>query len=265
MDIKKALLVFAPLVLIVGVIGVTVLLLSQPQDTRSSAQVPNLPAPTAVPACQTPAQVTNVRMSYPNCPENSQECIFTEASCTWDAVTGATSYTVKATQVESGAVAKNETISAPTTKIVFPVTAGKTYQCDVSAVNACGAGAPGSDSLLCQVEAGPSPSPSPVPVVTTAPTPVPTVNYYTCGQPGCSATSPCINGLECVQTSGGQSYCTYPIYKTACQGSPSTTSCCSAPAQPRPTLPPTGSTSTSIMLGAGLVLMMIIGGAFILL
>ncbi len=122
---------------------------------------------TPTPSCQVPSVVSNVKVEYPSC-EGSQ-CSFEQASCSWDALTGATSYAVKISQTESGEVVRNDTATSSTTKVVFSVVQNKTYQCDISAVNSCGTGPAGTHSLLCAVE-GVELTPTPVPTSTPEPT-----------------------------------------------------------------------------------------------
>jgi hypothetical protein len=157
--------------------GGTITPTSTPSSTLTPTPISGL-TPTSTPACQVPPVVTNVKVEYPSC-EGSQ-CSFEQASCSWDGISGATSYAIKISQTESGEVVRNDTVASSTTKVVFSVVQNKTYECDVSAVNSCGTGPAGIDSLLCAVqgvEATPTPT---TPVATPAPTiiaqvsPVPT-------------------------------------------------------------------------------------------
>jgi len=144
-----------------------VYLSSQQQDPRSRADEP------AAGTCQAPAQVTGVLVDYPYC--NGDQCSFTQASCEWTPVSGATSYNATITEVETSrtiAPSPASPINASTTKVTFPVTTGKTYKCDVSAVNSCGAGPVGTHSLLCQADTSTFPTSTPIPTV--IPSPIPT-------------------------------------------------------------------------------------------
>lgn len=127
-------------------------------------------------ACTTPGTVTNVKITYPACANG--QCSFTSATCTWDATLNAATYTVKVTEVDTNTIVTSQSITAPTTTITFPVTSGKTYKCDVTAVNSCGqAGGTGSDSLLCKVDgvfASPTAVPTQPPIIG-APNPQPTL------------------------------------------------------------------------------------------
>lgn len=162
---------------VAAAILIIVSFINQPQDTRSSAQETSL-TPTPTSTCQTPGGVQNVRIDYPYC--QGSACSSTQASCSWDAVTGAVSYTVKVTEIETGTIVKNnQIITAPPLTLVFSINNGKTYQCDVAATNACGtSGQIGTDQRLCEtaVVATPVPTATPAPT-TTQPTatPVPTL------------------------------------------------------------------------------------------
>lgn len=115
-----------------------------------------------------PGQVQNVLIEYPSCVGN--ECTFTEASCSWSPTSGAATYSVKITDVNENALIKNESFSASTDIITFPVVNGRTYKCDVAAVNSAGtAGPEGSASLLCQVDQVESSPPTATPVPTRPP------------------------------------------------------------------------------------------------
>ncbi len=165
MSSKQILLLFLGLVVVLGAIGTTVYLTRQQQDTRSSAQTPGE-------GCTVPAPVQNVLITYPNCTADNN-CSLTQANCTWSAVDGATGYQLTVTETDSNTIVKTEAVTG--TSSIFDVTQGKTYQCDVQAVNSCGESGPaGSHTLLCEVDALVS-SPSPTPVVTTPPTPTPTL------------------------------------------------------------------------------------------
>lgn len=110
--------------------------------------------------CATPAQVPNVQVSYPSCV--GDQCNFTQAGCSWGAVTGASNYQVKATEVDTGTVVYNQTVAASVANVVFPITQKRTYKCDVSAVNSCGnVGIAGTHSLLCEADAAVTTTPIP--------------------------------------------------------------------------------------------------------
>lgn len=186
---KRVLIIGLLVTVLLIAIPLTVYIANQQQDVRSSAQIPpasgdiaviatSTPvatatnAPTSTPlatptlaatlaptatiavtggACQTPSAVSGVELNYPSC--EGTQCNFAEASCTWAAVNGAVSYTVKVTQVESGTVTKTTTVAAPTATSAFPVEQGKTYRCDITAVNSCGtSGEAGSAQAICEVD-----------------------------------------------------------------------------------------------------------------
>lgn len=120
-------------------------------------------------SCTAPAVATGVQVEFPGC--NGTQCDLTQASCKWNSQSDAASYNVTVTEVETSTVIKNsESESASTTKILFAVTQGKTYKCDVVAVSTCGGlAAAASDQLLCQADAIIT-----TPTATIAPTATPT-------------------------------------------------------------------------------------------
>lgn len=107
--------------------------------------------PTTAGACTAPEIVSNVEFNYPSCV--GTQCNFTQASCSWAAVNGATSYTIKITQVESGTITATNTVTAPAVTFAFPVEQGKTYRCEISAVNSCGTSAQAASAeAFCAVD-----------------------------------------------------------------------------------------------------------------
>ncbi len=241
MTIVKGIILGLVVVALLGGIGATVYLVNQQQDIRSRAQSASTsPSPTttataaatSTPAssCQSPSQVTVYEFEYPGC--NGSSCSSDQAACGWDAVSGATNYNIKVTEIESGKVIKEDTVPSSNTKYIFKVTAGNSYRCDVSAVNACGTGSAGSMTGVCKIEGSIAPSSTP------APTPPPSVTPISCGYTGCSATVPCTNGSVCVQTASGQNYCAIQAFVTACQTNPTIQNCCQPPAVATPTPQP---------------------------
>lgn len=133
-------------------------------------------------SCSAPAIASGVTVEYPGC--NGSSCDLVQASCAWASQADAASFNVTVTEVETGTVIKNnESQLSTTTKILFNITQGRTYKCDVVAVSACGGLATAtSDQLLCEADAlidTPTPSPTTVvsgPTATTAPpTATPTI------------------------------------------------------------------------------------------
>lgn len=208
--IKKAFFLSFFLLLLVS-IPVTLFLISQRQEVRQQAQTTS---------CPIPSQVTGVKITYPNC--EGTQCSFTQANCSWDASTDATSYKLKITEVDTEAIVKDETVTS-TTRVVFSVTQGRTYRCEVSAINSCGNKGPsGTDTVLCQVE-GAVVSPTPTPSPTGEPAPSPT------GEP------------------------TLTLTPTPLPTSPPSTKA------PVPTLPAPGSAETLIIGGIGTLILMLVG------
>lgn len=136
---------------------------------NSNNQTINIPQSYA--QCTAPSQVQNVQVSYPACV--GTQCDLNSLSCSWGAVTGATAYQVTITQVETGTVVYNQQVASSTTSVTQSITQNKTYQCQVAAVNACGTGPAGSQSLLCAINA--LVSPTVAPTSTPIPAPIPTV------------------------------------------------------------------------------------------
>lgn len=255
--------------ILLPIVAVTVYFVGQQQDVRSRAATPT-PTVTGtqsgstqqLASCPAPAQVQNVTVVYPDNTVTPNS--FTSAACTWDAVTGAASYTVKITQVETNTVVKNDTTT--NTHYSFPVAQTNTYQCDVSAVAACGTAGPvGTGQALCQIN-GLVSSPTPTPLVQVTSGPTPTPGPSVCGY-SCTTSAGCTSGLICAIATNGQGYCAQPNLQQACVASPSLSACCIPPATtttPRPTIPPTGGTTDTVIAGVG-VLSTIATGIFLLL
>lgn len=229
---------------IVGGVGLGVLRLSNSQNSQNLASSAKTEegtfTPSSIPAivtnvtaqsCTTPPEVSTVEVSYPSCV--GSQCSFVEADCTWEAVSGATNYTVKVTEVESGSIVKNVTAQGSATSYTFPVTQNKTYRCEVAAVNACGTSGPaGAGEALCAVDGltvSTEPSATPIPTPTPKPSPL------ACGT-SCTTTADCQTGLVCLKMPTGTGYCANPAYQQACSENPSVSTCCKAP--PKPTPPP---------------------------
>jgi hypothetical protein len=82
------------------------------------------------------------------------------------------------TELETSTVILNNASQpSATTKIIFAITQGRTYKCDVVAVSACGGlSAASSDQLLCEADAIlDTPTPAPPTAVPDQPTATPTI------------------------------------------------------------------------------------------
>lgn len=269
MDRRTAVILGGVVVALMGVIGLTVYLLQSQQDVRSRAQTGPTPQASPTQSCPIPAQVQNVLVEFPNCVGDI--CNFTQASCSWNSVAGATKYQLTITEVDTSTIIKNGEEEAAITRVVFPITQNRTYKCEVSAKNSCGAsGQSGSHSLLCEVDAAVV-TPTPIP-----PTQAPVQND--CGF-ACASNENCKSGLTCAIGASGQGLCSIPSFSQTCQSSPSISSCCSAlptvPATPSaqpttsapttalqnppPTIPPSGNFTGTILVGTSLMLILIIG------
>lgn len=259
---------------IIGGVSLGVLRLSQSSQTEeiASSNQDEFSTPSSFPAivsdvtaqsCTTPAQVSNVEVNYPSC--SGAQCSFVEADCAWDAVSGATNYSVKVTEIDSGSVIKNVTVGGSSTSYTFPVTQGKTYRCETSAVNSCGTSGPaGIGEAICEVDGGLDPVPSATPTPTPTPTPKP--SPLACGM-SCITTTDCQAGFICLKMPTGGGYCANPSYQQACIDSPSVNSCCKAPPKPTPPpeLPKSGLMDNTVTIGViGLLLVGMAAGMMII-
>ena len=273
---KKVIAIIVIVIILLAGIGVGVYLSINPQDFFPSAQQTGSTATSTSgqgASCPAPGTPATVILSYPLCesttPGGSEQCQFDKAGCVWEPVSGATKYTVKVTEVETGANIANQTINAPTVKTSFPVVQGRTYKCEVSAINNCGAtGGTNEDTLLCEADAFVSPTPVPTqaqppPTPTPLPTPTP-APPVACGVSGCSPTVPCQAGFICIETSVGTNFCSKAEYQSQCYRSPNGPSCCQAPV-PKPTLPPAGAIDQTLIIGGAGVALIILGVAALLL
>lgn len=260
---KKVIIGIVVFVFLLAAIGAGVYLAMNPQTFFSQAQQTAVPAGGTCPAPGTPATVT---VSYPLCEagQSGETCQFDKAGCDWASVSGASTYNVKITEVETGAVIKTDSVT--TIKTSFPVVQGRTYKCEVSAVSNCGSvGGTNEDSLLCQTDAFVSPTPIPtVTPVATPPPPAPTPPPVACGFIGCSTSIPCQTGYICIEASGGN-YCTKTEYQSYCARNPSEATCCQPPPQPKPTLPPAGAVDQTLIIGGVGIGLVVLGAAALLL
>lgn len=145
---------------------------------------------------QVPDTVTGVLVEYPECQGDS--CSFTQASCSWNAVSGASSYNYVITEVDTSTQIQSATVDSSTLRVVFPVTQERTYKCDVFATSSGGeSGGTGTHSLLCSTE-GLIDTPTPTTAVST---PVPTKPAIE--SPGAFETSAVILGALTLVIIGG--------------------------------------------------------------
>ena len=116
-------------------------------------------------ASTTPATVTIVGACVPDV-----------GTCSWDQSEDAISYRYKVTNVTDNEVVEEGEVDASVTLVEFPTNPGKTYKCEVTAVNDCAASEPSDGQATCQAPSGtptPGPSATPTPTgrVTSTPTP----------------------------------------------------------------------------------------------
>lgn len=185
-----------------------------------------------------------------------------EAECSWDSVTGATSYHYKITKAgQATPIDEGDTTS---TKVVFNSEAGATYTCEVFAENNCGPGDADSDTVNCSLPSitvtvthtntptpTKSPTPTNTPTATQTPTPTPT------STPTPTPTLP--PGVTATQTPTPT-----PVEIALITNTPTPTPVeFIATSTPVPTLPATGGNATTI--GAIVAGALIILGGLILL
>ncbi len=266
---KKVIIAVVVVVFLLAAIGVGVYLALNPQIFFSNAQQTTTSAVNQGGSCPAPGTPATVTTSYPLCEApaggGQESCQFDKAGCVWESVSGATSYNVKITEVETGAIVKSDSVT--TTKTSFPVVQGRTYKCEVAALNSCGAvGGTNEDSIVCEIDGFVSPTPTPTvaPVATPVPTPVPTATPVACGFTGCSTTVPCQTGYICIEAAGGN-YCTKSEYQAYCARTPSQTTCCQPPPTPKPTLAPAGIMDQTFIIGGVGLGLVILGAAALLL
>ena len=152
------------IILKIGLLIVFVLVLS----SLSAFSLPLVHAQT----CTLPTQVQNVAITFPNCEGGT--CNYTQAKCSWAAVTGATGYSIVVTAVSTSTQVLNQQVGVVTSQ-AFTVANSDTYRCDVSAINSCGTGTTGTGSLFCQTEFVPTATPATSTTVTIPPKVVSTV------------------------------------------------------------------------------------------
>ena len=101
-------------------------------------------------------------------------CNTTEGVCTWNALSGASSYNISVTDTTTGHVVKSGTVNTPNTQFAFPDNGVDTYQCSVSATNVCGQTPPVKSPPSTCTQPTPTVTPSQAPTATPTPTPTPT-------------------------------------------------------------------------------------------
>jgi len=139
-DTKKkvyiGVIIFA--LLLIGT-AVGLYLVQQQQNTQQDAAEPELDLNASDSAGLTPTITT---IPTPACFDNV-------ASCKWDSLTGAESYSYKVTKTSDGSIIKEGTVDGTIKEVEFDIDKNVTYKCEVSAVNACGAGTPAAATQAC--------------------------------------------------------------------------------------------------------------------
>lgn len=100
-------------------------------------------------------------------------CPVEKALCRWDSAPSASEYRVVVREVfpdtgQTPVEVISQTVQAPSTQLIFDAAPGRSYVCEVSAVDECGVGAAGQGTSTCPV------TPPPSVTVTVTPTNTPT-------------------------------------------------------------------------------------------
>ncbi|MBI4097486.1 MAG: fibronectin type III domain-containing protein [Candidatus Levybacteria bacterium] len=152
-------------------------------------------------------------------------------TCSWDPSENATTYHFKVTDIDDNAIVVEGETSK--TSVEFQSEPGKTYKCEVIAVNECGEAQPSEDQVTCPVPSA-TPTPSVTPTVTPSPTPSVTPTKSPTPTPTPTPTpsvTPTNTPTPTEEIENTPTPTPTPTPTTASQGGIET---------PTPTLPPTG-------------------------
>ncbi len=167
-------------------------------------------------------------------------------TCSWDGATGATSYHFKITNTtDNDAVVLEGDVESSVTGIDFPSVPGKTYKCEVTAVNECGESEPSNTTSKCPLPSvtptpGPSGTPTPTPKPSATPTPKPSATPTLTPTPKPSAT-PTPSPTPTPTRTPTNSPTPTPTFVVSSTPTPTPTTPQGGIETPIPTLPPTGS------------------------
>ncbi|HSX09167.1 MAG TPA: fibronectin type III domain-containing protein [Candidatus Saccharimonadales bacterium] len=221
------------------------------------------PTTSAPVTCPVPSPSPTPPPTGPVCPNGSSA----QGVCNWDAVSGATSYSVVIQDLTTGQNT-SVTVQAPATQYSFDDNGVDTYQCNVSATNVCGSTPPtNSPPSTCT---GPTPTPTPLPTATPtpaptstpAPTPTPVVIVRTVTTPPQQVVIHTPGQTQTiVQQVPGQTQTVVQQVPVVQQETKT-----QVPTTPGPTMPPTGnSTPTYILVGTSALLLLAGGLIFFIL
>lgn len=140
--LSKKILGTLGILLLMGAVAITVWLSQRQQELRQQAQQPG-------------------------------SCSVQQAICRWDSVGAGYSYKVNIVDSATGTIIVSSSVTG--TQLAFPAGTGKTYRCEVSAVNGCGEGekTSSSNSTCPGAPQAPAIASTPTPTPTPAPTPTP--------------------------------------------------------------------------------------------
>ena len=244
------------------------------------------PAASPVKTCTVPTPSPTPTTPPPACLNGTTS----QGTCSWDTISGATSYTITVTDKTTGQNS-NYTVQTPNNQVSFPDNGTDTYVCSVSATNVCGNSTPtNSPPSTCTVPTPtptptipvtnapsstptpiptatptPTPTPTPAPTATPTPTPTPTPKPTATPTPIPTATpfpTPTPVVIVTVLTQPPQQTIIHTPGQTQTivqQGSPQTVveQPVTQPKPPTPTMPPTGSTTpTFIVFGTSVILLL---------
>lgn len=117
-------------------------------------------------------------------------CPVDAGKCSWNAVSGASSYDYKITDLSSNTQLKAGNTTS--TFVTFQPAPGVSYKCEVTSKSSCGTGGTGTGTGTCGVP------PTSTPTPTSINTPTPTAPPHTCNE-SCNVNGDCTSDLICYQ------------------------------------------------------------------
>lgn len=114
-----------------------------------------VPTPTPKPSNAPTPTVTPKLTITPTQPPILQQCEANKSICSWNADSNAVSYHYQVFNASSALLTEGD-VQAPQTSVQFPSTAGQSYKCSVTGINACGIGQAGVGQFTCNITPTPS-------------------------------------------------------------------------------------------------------------